>query len=178
MVCLSVPPKQQASVLSPHSRQPCCVSSMIVVFPFGGVAFHEAGCGSAFLSAKESVRTQAAQLTSAAYSFSSAQSLLYNAVIGVGAKLNLFAQYSAKFRRAVTASKQFFGGCFLCLSLGLAFHSVSVSCSQIVANPFAACARVRAWDSWQRICISTERTSWTCLVSFHHSCGCVAQAVI
>ena len=35
---------------------------------------------------------------------------------------------------------------------------------QFVANPFAARARVRVWDCWQRICIRTERTSWTCLV--------------
>ena len=49
---------------------------MTVVFPFDGVAFHEAGCGSAFLSATETVRTQAAQLTSVAYSSSSAQCLL------------------------------------------------------------------------------------------------------
>ena len=52
--------QQQKSVLSPHSRQPCCVSSMTTVFPFGGVAFHEAGCGPAFLSATEDVRTQVA----------------------------------------------------------------------------------------------------------------------
>ena len=92
MVCLSVPPKrffffatvcslrpnqqQQTSVLSPNSPQPCCVSSMTIVFPSGGGAFHEAGCGSAFLSATENVRTQAAQLTSVAYSSSSAQCLL------------------------------------------------------------------------------------------------------
>ena len=54
--------QQQTSVLSPHSPQPCCVSSMMIVFPFGGVFFHEAGCGSAFLSATETLRTQAAQL--------------------------------------------------------------------------------------------------------------------
>ena len=60
------------------------------MFPFDGVAFHEAGCGSAFLSATETVRTQAAQLTSVAYSSSSAPCLLYNAVIGVGAELNFF----------------------------------------------------------------------------------------
>ena len=35
---------------------------MTIVFPFGGVAFHEAGCVSAFLSATETVRKQAAQL--------------------------------------------------------------------------------------------------------------------
>ena len=40
---------------------------MTVVFPFGGVAVHEAGCGSAFLSATENVRTQAAQLTLVPY---------------------------------------------------------------------------------------------------------------
>ena len=67
---------------------------MIVVFPFDGVAFHGAGCGSAFLSATESVRTQAAKLTSVAYSFSSAQCLLYSAVIGVGAKLQSFLRSS------------------------------------------------------------------------------------
>ena len=151
---------------------------MTVVFPFDGVAFHEVGCGSAFLSATENVRTQAAQLTSVAYSSSSAPCLLNNAVIGVGAKLNLFAKYSAKFRRAITASKQFFGRCFLCLSLGLALHYVSVSSLHFVANPFAARARVRVGYCWQRICTRRERISWTCLVSFHHSCGCVAQAVI
>ena len=32
---------------------------MTIVLPFGGVAFHEAGCGSAFLAATEIVRTQA-----------------------------------------------------------------------------------------------------------------------
>ena len=68
--------QQQKSVLSPHSRQPCCVSSMTTVFPFGGVAFHEAGCGPAFLSATEDVRTQVAQLTLVAYSSSFAQCLL------------------------------------------------------------------------------------------------------
>ena len=68
--------QQQTSVLSPNSPQPCCVSAMTIVFPFGGVVFHEAGCGSAFLSATENVRTQAAQLTSGAYSSSSAQCLL------------------------------------------------------------------------------------------------------
>ena len=51
-------------------------SKFTIVFPYGGVAFHEAGCGSAFLYATESVRTQAAQLTSVAYSSSSAQCLL------------------------------------------------------------------------------------------------------
>ena len=101
-----------------------------------------------------------------------------NAVIGVGANLNLFAKYSAKFRRAITASKQFFGRCFSCKSLGLALHYVSVSSLHFVANPFAARARVRVWYCWQRICIRRERTSWTCLVSFLHSCGCVAQAVL
>ena len=49
---------------------------MTVVFPFDGVAFHEVGCGSAFLSATENVGTQAAQLTSVAYSSSSAPCLL------------------------------------------------------------------------------------------------------
>ena len=101
-----------------------------------------------------------------------------NAVIGVGAKLNLFAKYSAMFRRAITASKQFFGRCFSCLSLGLALHYVSVSSLHFVANPFAARARVRVGYCWQRICTRRERTSWTCLVSFLHSCGRVAQAVI
>ena len=62
--------QQQTSVLSPNLSQPCCVSSMTIVFPFGGVVFHEAGCGSAFLSATENVRTQAAQLISVAYSSS------------------------------------------------------------------------------------------------------------
>ena len=55
--------QQQTSVLSPNSPQPCCVSSMMIVFRFGGVFFHEAGCGSAFLSATDDVRTQAAKLT-------------------------------------------------------------------------------------------------------------------
>ena len=67
--------QQQTSVLSPNSPQPC-VSSMTIVFPFGGVAFHEAGCGSAFLSATKNVRTQAAQLISVAYSSLSAPCLL------------------------------------------------------------------------------------------------------
>ena len=49
---------------------------MIVVFPFDGVAFHEAGCGSASLSATETVRKQAAQLILVAYSSSSAPCLL------------------------------------------------------------------------------------------------------
>ena len=46
------------------------LSSMMIVFPFGGVAFYEAGCGSASLSATETLRTQAAQLTVVAYSMS------------------------------------------------------------------------------------------------------------
>ena len=170
--------QQQTSVLSSHSLQPCCVSSMMIVCPFSGVAFHRAGCGSAFLCATENVRAQAAQLTLVAYSSSSAQCLLYNAVIGVGAKLNLFAKFSAKFGRAVTASKQFCGSCLLCMSFGSALHSVRASSSHFVANPFAACARVRVWYCWQRICIRTKRISWTCLVSFRHCCGCVAQVVI
>ena len=62
--------------------------------------------------------------------------------LGVGAKVNLFAKYAAKFRRAITASNQFFGRCFSCKSLGFAFHSVSVSCSHFVASPFATCSCV------------------------------------
>ena len=50
--------------------------SMIVVFPFGGVAVHAAGCGPASLSATENVRTQAVQLTSGSYSSTSGQCLL------------------------------------------------------------------------------------------------------
>ena len=74
---------------------------MTVVFPFDGVAFHEAGCGSASLSATETVRTQAAQLTSVAYSSSSTPCLLCNAVIGVGAELNLFTKHVVQFTRTI-----------------------------------------------------------------------------
>ena len=74
---------------------------MTVVFPFDGVAVHEAGCGSAFVSATETVRTQAAQLTSGAYSSTSAPCLLYNAVIGVGAELNLFKKHVVHFTRTI-----------------------------------------------------------------------------
>ena len=74
---------------------------MTIVFPFGGVAFHEAGCGSASLSATETVRPQAAQLTSGAYSSTSAPCLLNNAVIDVVAKRNLFENHVVQFTRAI-----------------------------------------------------------------------------
>ena len=92
---------------------------MTVVFLFVGVTVHEAGCGSASLSATEIVRTQAAQLTSVAYSSSSAQCLLYNAVIGDGAELNLFKKHVC-ISHARSQTIDFFGGCFLTVSLGLA----------------------------------------------------------
>ena len=66
---------EKTSVLSLNSRYLCGASSLTVVFPFDGVAFHEAGCGSAFLSATQTLRTQAAQLTSVAFSSSSAPCL-------------------------------------------------------------------------------------------------------
>ena len=101
--------QQQTSVLSPHLRQPCCVPSMTIVFLFGGVAFYKAGCGSAFLSATEKVRTQAAQLTLVGYSSSSAQCLFFNAVIGVVAKPNLFEKHVVQPKRVIVAWTLFFG---------------------------------------------------------------------
>ena len=171
--------QQQTSVLSPNSPQPCCVSSMTIVFPFGGVAFSR---GWLWVSHSFLPRRMCEHRLHSWYRLLIHPLRLNvccnNAVIGVGAKLNLFAKFSAKFGRAVTASNQFFGRCFSCKSIGLALHYVSVSSLHFVAKTFAARARVRVWYCWQRICIRRERTSWTYLVSFLHFCGCVAQAVI
>ena len=82
---------------------------MTIVFPFGGVAFSR---GWLWVSHSFLPRRMCEHRLHSWYRLLIHPLRLNvccnNAVIGVGAKQNLFAKYSAKFRRAITASKQFF----------------------------------------------------------------------